>query len=65
MRIYDEDEWHDKWSNSVLLDLEKSTVSRYFLKMIGDTEYLFLEWKMGNYVYGGMPPSYYVFKRAE
>lgn len=63
IRKYDDDEWYDKWSKGVLLDLNKQTVSHYFFKTIHEIEYLFLEWKMGNYVFGGMPPSYYVFTR--
>lgn len=32
---------------------------------IGWKEYLFMEWKMGNYIYGGMEPEHYVFKREK
>lgn len=63
VRKYSDEEWHDKWSKGVLLDQRKSTASRYIFKIIDNVEYMFLEWKMGNYVYGGMPPSYYVFIR--
>ncbi len=62
-RVYSDEEWHNRWSKGVLLDQRKLTVSHYFYKTIQDEEYLFLEWKMGNYVYGGMPPSYYVFRK--
>lgn len=63
VRKYSDEEWHDKWSKGVLLDSTKSTVSQYTFKTIDSVEYMFLEWKMGNYVYGGMPPSYYVLKK--
>lgn len=65
IRRYDNEEWQDKWSKGVLLDFNKSTVSKYMFKTIDDIEYLFLEWKMGNYVFGGMSPSYYVFIRSK
>lgn len=62
-RVYSDEEWHDRWTRGRLLDQNKLTVSHYTFKTIEDKEYMFLEWKMGNYVYGGMPPSYYVFRR--
>lgn len=63
VREYSDEEWHDRWSRGVLLDQTKSTVSKYTFKTINGVEYMFLEWKMGNYVYGGMPPNYYVFTK--
>lgn len=63
VRKYSDEEWHDRWSRGVLLDQTKSTASQYTFKTINGVEYMFLEWKMGNYVYGGMPPSYYVFTK--
>ncbi len=65
VRKYSDEDWYDKWSKGVLLDLNKLTVSQYIFKKIGGIEYMFLEWKMGNYVYGGMPPSYYVFVKEK
>lgn len=46
-----------------MIDKEKSVLSKYIIKTINDVEYLFLEWKMGNYVYGGAKANWYVFKR--
>lgn len=63
VRKYSDEEWHDRWSRGVLLDQTKSAASQYTFKTINGVEYMFLEWKMGNYVYGGMPPSYYVFTK--
>jgi len=51
----------DKWSKGVLLDPKKLVVSHYSFKTINGILYMFMEWKMGNYVYGGEDPSYYVF----
>lgn len=39
------------------------TVSSYRLRRYGDTEYLFVQWKGGDYSFGGAEPSWYVFKR--
>ena len=36
----------------------------YELRDVEGKEYLFMEWKMGNYVFGGKEPSYYVLERA-
>lgn len=63
VRIYSDETWEDKWTKDFVLDCKKSTASRYTFKLINNVEYLFVEWKMGNYVYGGAKPSYYVFTR--
>jgi len=63
-RKYFDAEWTDKWTKGFLLDQKKSVLSAYSFKVIGGNEYMFLEWKMGNYVYGGMPATYYVFKKV-
>ena len=58
-------EWHDKWTKGYILNQHRSTAAAYQIKVTDDTEYLFMEWKMGNYIYGGMKPDYYVFKRED
>lgn len=63
-KYFDDTSWNDRWTQGKLLDLTKSIVSNYQIKIINGKEYLFLEWKMGNYVYGGMPPTFYVFERV-
>lgn len=63
-KYFNDTSWDDRWTKGKLLDLTKSVVSKYIIKTINDKEYLFLEWKMGNYIYGGMPPTFYVFERA-
>jgi len=65
VRAYDGEEWHEAWAKGFHLNLKNKTVSRYQRKTIGDTEYLFVEWKMGNYVYGGAKPGWYVFERLQ
>lgn len=63
-RQYGDDVWCDNWTSGYLIDKVKSTASKYHITSIGEDKYLFLEWKMGNYVYGGQKPYYYVFQRA-
>ena len=63
VRKYFDTSWEDKWTKGKLLDQKKSIVSNYQIECINGKEYLFLEWKMGNYVYGGMPATFYVFEK--
>ena len=60
-REYFDETWEDKWTKGKLLDNKKLVASSYTFKIINNKTYMFLEWKMGNYVYGGMPAEYYVF----
>ena len=59
---YMDSEWHDKWTKGYILNLHRTTAAKYQITEINGTEYLFMEWKMGNYIYGGMKPDYYVFR---
>ncbi len=63
-RFYDDEIWCDKWTRNYLLDQKKSVKCKYKIKKICGEKYLFLEWKMGNYVYGGGKPTFYVFKKV-
>lgn len=65
IRIYDDKKWFDFWTKDVLIDKKKITASAYEIKLIENKQYLFMEWKMGNYVYAGMEPEYYVFERIK
>ena len=56
--------WHDKWTKGSVINIYRTTVAAYEIKRINGTEYLFMEWKMGNYIYWGMAPEFYVFVRA-
>lgn len=60
---YMDEEWQDKWTKGYVLNLHRTTAAAYEIRKIGGTEYLFLEWKMGNYIYGGIKASFYVFAR--
>jgi bla regulator protein BlaR1 len=39
------------------------TASHYTIKKIKGSEYLFMEWKSGDYTIRGMKPAYYVMRR--
>ena len=52
-----------EWTKGFVLRKWNSTACAYELCTINDTEYLFIEWKSGDYIYGGFDPSYYVFVR--
>lgn len=56
--------WNDKWTKGFVINLHRTTAAAYEMHVINGTEYLFMEWKMGNYIYGGMKPMLYVFARA-
>ncbi len=65
VQSYMDSEWHDKWTKGFIISLHRSTAAAYRITEIGGEEYLFTEWKMGNYIYGGMKPDHYVFKRIK
>lgn len=52
-----------EWTEGVVIDKALVTASEYLIKEIGGKEYLFVEWKSGDYIYGGRKPCYYVFER--
>ncbi len=51
------------WTKGYILRKFNSTACAYTIRIIEDTEYLFIQWKSGDYVYGGFEPKYYVFTR--
>lgn len=53
-----------KWTRGYVLDMLQELASAYEVRLINDTEYLIIEWKSGDYVFGGRKPDYYVFIRA-
>ena len=54
---------HDRWTKGVVLMQGMKTAPAYELRTVHGKEYLFLEWKMGNYIFGGMEPEFFVFQR--
>lgn len=52
------------WTNGYILRKWNSTACAYEIREIGGTEYLIIEWKSGDYRWGGFDTNYYVFVRA-
>lgn len=54
-----------EWTKGYLLRKWNSTACAYEIKNIDGMEYLFIEWKSGDYRWGGYETDYYVFQRQE
>ena len=52
------------WTKGLVLSKEGQTASAYTIKTLGGKNYLFYEWKSGDYVFGHMQPRYYVLTQA-
>lgn len=69
-KTYEEKESHTdapnvwRWINEYVICNPRHTASKYTIQTIEHTEYLFIEWKSGDYSFGGETPFWYVFKRA-
>jgi hypothetical protein len=53
------------WTQGVLIKAGYRTASKYVFKTLGGQEYMFLEWKAGDYVLRDRKPEYYVLTRDE
>ncbi len=51
------------WTKGYVLHHGDHTASRYNIKKVDGTEYMFFQWKSGDYVFRGATPFYYVLKR--
>lgn len=63
VRAYGDENWNDFWTKGFLIDKKKNVASAYKIMHIENRDYLFMEWKMGNYVFRGFAPKFYVFTR--
>lgn len=52
-----------EWTNGFILHKWDCTACAYEIRNIGNTEYLFIEWKSGDYRWGGFDPNFYVLTR--
>ena len=52
------------WTKGTLLRRFNHCACAYELRTIADKEYLFIEWKSGDYRWGGFDTDYYVFIRS-
>lgn len=51
------------WTKGLILNKREKTASAYEIKIIDGKEYLFKEWKSGDYSFGGGRAYWYVFTR--
>jgi bla regulator protein BlaR1 len=51
------------WTKGVVMHHGDKTASRYEIKEINGTSYLFFEWKSGDVTISGMKPHYYVLSK--
>jgi beta-lactamase regulating signal transducer with metallopeptidase domain len=52
-----------KWTRGLVLG--KITASKYTIQMLDNSQYMFFEWKSGDYTIRHMKPQYYVLKKVE
>ena len=55
------DTW--RWVKGYVICNPRSTASHYRIRSFGNTDYLFVQWKSGDYSFNGDEPCWYVFKR--
>ena len=53
------------WTAGKILNHNDKTASAYEIKKIDGKEYMFFEWKSGDYTFRGMNPAYYVLERMK
>lgn len=51
------------WTKGVVMHHGDKTASKYEIMKIAGADYLFLEWKSGDYIFRGAKPFYYVLKK--
>ena len=52
-----------KWTKKYVINEQDSTTSEYTIKKIGNDVYMIIEWKSGDYMFGGEVRCYYVLKK--
>ncbi len=65
MKPYTEgpDKWN--WNTGNVICLPQSTVSMYHFIEYRETKYLLIQWKSGDYIYGGEEHYWYVFRKED
>jgi bla regulator protein BlaR1 len=53
------------WTKGMIINSNEKTASKYEIMNIKGSDYMFCEWKSGDYVLGGMQPQLYVLKKAD
>lgn len=52
-----------RWVTGYVICTPRSTASHYIIRKYDGVDYLFIQWKSGDYSFGKSEPSWYVFKR--
>lgn len=53
------------WTKGKILHHNDKTASAYEIKKIDGKEYMFFEWKSGDYTFRGKDPAYYILERVK
>ena len=53
------------WSKNCVINKILKTVSEYEIRTINNKDYIMVEWKSGDYMFGGKVQGYYILKRVE
>ena len=53
------------WTKGIVTHKGDKTASKYIVKEISGSKYMFYEWKSGDYIIRHMTPEYYVLKKVE
>ena len=53
------------WTRDRILNPTEQTCSIYYIQNIDNEDYLFFEWKSGDFIIKGFEPVYYVFKKVK
>ena len=59
----EEDLFSINWSKNYVLNKKGNLASKYIIKTIDDNDYMFVEWKSGDYSFGGKISVDYVLKK--
>jgi bla regulator protein BlaR1 len=51
------------WTKDFILNKADETCSSYVIKTLGNSTYMFFEWKSGDYSYKGLDPYFYILKK--
>lgn len=54
-----------RYTKGCVISQNEQTVEHYEIRTYEGVDYLFIEHKSGDYIYGGMKPHYYVFRREQ
>ncbi|MCX7920908.1 MAG: hypothetical protein N3B21_02610 [Clostridia bacterium] len=53
------------WTKEMVLNKSEKTASKYIIKDINGTKYMFFEWKTEDYIFRGLTPKFYVLKKVD